>query len=336
MHIGRSYGLREFLHWTRRRLYALAFITVLPVVIYQVFGLRWISVPWPVVAVLGTATSFIVGFKNSQTYNRMVTGQNVWTAIEATSRYWGLLCRDFLPDRDLSKTLINRHLAWVNALRYELRAKRVWESSFNPENAEYSRRFFCVPEDVTPVEVELGRFLDEHELLRTGKTSHKAARLMSGQSEMLRELHAGGSLLIVHYVEMQRTLKEFIGHQSAAESLKNCPYPRQYAIMNKIFVWSFAALLPLGVIGQFDSLNAHVGPLLSGHMAWFAFPFSMLISWLYISLDQVGESTENPFQGGANDVPMAHICSLIEIELKQMLGESGLPEVPCANHDIIL
>lgn len=336
MHIGRSYGLREFLHWTRRRVHALAFITVLPVVLYQVVGLRWITVPWAVVAVLGTATSFIVGFKNSQTYNRMVAGQNVWTAIEATSRYWGLVCRDFLTDRDQSKQLINQHLAWLNALRYELRSRRVWESSSNPENAEYSRLFFCVPEEETPLEVELGRFLDERELLHALAASDKVGRLMSDQSGMLRELHAGGTLVIVHYVEMQRTLKELIGHQCAAESLKNSPYPRQYAIMNKIFVWSFAALLPLGVIGQFDSLNAHVGPFLSGHMGWFAFPFSMLISRLYISLDQVGESTENPFQGGANDVPMAHICRVIEIELRQMLGESGLPEVPCANHDIIL
>jgi putative membrane protein len=336
MHIGRSYGLLEFLHWTRRRVYVLALITILPVVLYQMVGMRWISVPWSVVAVLGTATSFIVGFKNSQTYHRMVAGQNLWTTIEATSRYWGLLCRDFLHDRDQSKRLINHHLAWLNALRYELRSRRVWESSFNPENAEYSRQFFSVPEDETPLDVELARFLEGPELRRACLASSKAARLMSDQSEILRELHADGTLVIVHYVEMQRTLKELIGQQSAAESLKNCPYPRQYAIMNKILVWSFAALLPLGVIGQFDSLNAHVGSFLSGHMGWFAFPFSMLISWLYISLDQVGESTENPFQGGANDVPMAHICRLIEIELRQMLGETGLPEVPCANHEIIL
>jgi len=41
--------------------------------------------------------------------------------------------------------------------------------------------------------------------------------------------------------------------------------------------------------------------------------------------DQVGESTENPFEGGANDVPIAQVSRLVEIELRQMLGETELP-----------
>jgi putative membrane protein len=71
-------------------------------------------------------------------------------------------------------------------------------------------------------------------------------------------------------------------------------------------------------------------------MGWFAIPFSLLISWMYISLDQVGESTENPFEGGANDVPMAQICRLLEIELKQMLGETEVPSLLKPKNNIIL
>ena len=32
--------------------------------------MKWLGIPWTVVALLGTATAFIVGFKNVQTYNR--------------------------------------------------------------------------------------------------------------------------------------------------------------------------------------------------------------------------------------------------------------------------
>jgi putative membrane protein len=42
----------------------------------------------------GTATSFIVGFKNAQTYNRTVEAQQVWTSIASLSRYWGTICRE--------------------------------------------------------------------------------------------------------------------------------------------------------------------------------------------------------------------------------------------------
>jgi len=50
-----------------------------------------------------------------------------------------------------------------------------------------------------------------------------------------------------------------------------------------------------------------------------------LVSWMYVSLDQVGESSENPFEGGANDVPIAQICRWVEIELRETLQETDLP-----------
>jgi len=56
-------------------------------------------------------------------------------------------------------------------------------------------------------------------------------------------------------------------------------------------------------------------------MVWLAIPFSVLVAWMYVALDQVGESTENPFEGGANDVPITHMCGSIEHELRTMLGE---------------
>jgi putative membrane protein len=56
----------------------------------------------------------------------------------------------------------------------------------------------------------------------------------------------------------------------------------------------------------------------------------------YVSLDQVGESTENPFEGAANDVPISQISRLVEIELGEMLGETDLPPALPVRHDIVL
>jgi len=60
-------------------------------------------------------------------------------------------------------------------------------------------------------------------------------------------------------------------------------------------------------------------------MVWLSVRLSLLIAWMYTSLDQVGESIENPFEGGANDVPISHICEEIEAELREMLGETNVP-----------
>jgi putative membrane protein len=43
-------------------------------------------------------------------------------------------------------------------------------------------------------------------------------------------------------------------------------------------------------------------------------------------MEKIGEATENPFEGSSNDVPMAAISRSIEIDLREMLGETDLPE----------
>jgi putative membrane protein len=46
---------------------------------------------------------------------------------------------------------------------------------------------------------------------------------------------------------------------------------------------------------------------------------------MYASLERVGESTENPFEGNANDVPISQMCRTAEIDLREILGETELP-----------
>ena len=336
MKISKSYKLSEFLEWTRRKLYVVLALAVIPVVLYQLLGQKWIALPWSLAVLLGTAASFIVGFKNTQTYNRTVEAQQVWTAIASASRYWGTICRDFPTNPGSTKALIYRHLAWLTVLRYQLRGRRVWESASSSSNAEYREKFYTVPESESPLEAELAKYLPKDELEALAAAKSKASQLIGAQSRALKDLFARQELAVLHHTEMQKTLKDLLDQQSRSERIKNFPYPRQYATINTIFVWCFAALLPFCIVREFDRLNESVSGLLAGQMAWLAIPFSALVSWMYVSLDQVGESTENPFEGGANDVPISQISRLVEIELRQMLGETDLPPLLRPKNDILL
>lgn len=336
MKISKSYKLTEFLDWTRRRIYILLVLAVIPVVLYQVLGQKWIAAPWSVAVLLGTATSFIVGFKNAQTYGRTVEAQQVWTTIASASRYWGAISRDFPTSRDAAKALVYRHLAWLTALRYQLRTSRTWESVSSGSNAEYRSRYYTVPETQTPLETELRKYLADTELALLASTNNKTCCLMGLQSEAIKGLLARQELVAAHHTEMQKTLKDFLDQQGKVERIKNFPYPRQYATINTIFVWCFAALLPFCMVREFDRLNESVSGVFAGHMAWLAVPFSVLIAWMYVSLDLVGESTENPFEGGANDVPITQMCRAVEVELRELLGETDLPPLLQPRNDIIL
>lgn len=61
-----------------------------------------------------------------------------------------------------------------------------------------------------------------------------------------------------------------------------------------------------------------------------------MISWMYTTLEQVGVSTESPFEGGANGVPIAQINRMIEIELREMLGDTDLPTLLRPRNNIVL
>jgi len=77
------------------------------------------------------------------------------------------------------------------------------------------------------------------------------------------------------------------------------------------------------------------GDILSASRAW-GIPFSILISSMYTSLERVGESTESPFEGNANDVPISQICRTAERELRELLGETDIPPSLQPKNNIVL
>jgi ion channel-forming bestrophin family protein len=42
-------------------------------------------------------------------------------------------------------------------------------------------------------------------------------------------------------------------------------------------------------------------------------------------MELIGDYSENPFEGLGNDIPMLALCGAIEIDLREMLGETDLP-----------
>lgn len=335
MHIGRSYKLSAFLIWTRKKIYTLVLLGTIPVVLYHLAGIKWLTVPWTVVSLLGTATAFIVGFKNTQTYNRTWDAHGVWTGIGNSSKVWGIMCRDFLHDTGKIRTLFYRHFAWLTVLRYHMRENRIWEVADKGPNAEY-QRYYSIPERLLPLEDELAKYLSEEELAGLSGVHNKAAQLLAMQSETIKELFESNALVPAQYIELCRAINSLYGQQGLCESIKNTPYPRQYSVINTIFVRIFCFLLPFGMLQEFDKLNNSVRGIMQGNMIWLVIPFSVLISWMYTSLEQVGESTENPFQGSPNDVPISQICRAIEIDLREMLGEKALPPAIKPQNDIIV
>jgi putative membrane protein len=159
------------------------------------------------------------------------------------------------------------------------------------------------------------------------KSSNKAAQILAKQSGILKSLNEKGLIEDFRHMELEKMLVEMYNQQGVSERIKNFPYPRQYATLNLYFIKIFVVLIPLGMLQEFDKLGAN--------MIWLSIPFSALSSWIFTTLEKIGESTESPFEGSANDVPITAISRNIEIDLREMFDLGDVP-APLASENNIL
>ncbi|MDR3613552.1 MAG: bestrophin family ion channel [Candidatus Obscuribacterales bacterium] len=297
---------------------------------YHKLGWKFISIPFLPVGTIGTAVAFYVGFKNNASYERLWEARKIWGSIANFSRALGIMANS-IPDsaRGLKETLINRQIAWCKLFSLQLRERGALRNSHK------------IPPEVALVKKVYGENYDRasvRSFVDSEVTEADRSIILSAQNPSLRllELQVKDAMLLssldlerakVLLEQILEILVECVKEQGSAERLKDFPFPRQYAYFSGVFVWIFLLLLPFGLL---DELTKVTG------LDWLIVPFSTLISWMFITMEQVGDSSEDPFEMGLNDVPMSAICRNIEIELLSMIDAAQLPEPLLPIGDILL
>jgi putative membrane protein len=334
MYIRSRYRLIHFLPWTRHKIYKMLLISIIPTLAFYFLGWTWLAIPWVPVALLGTATAFISGFNNTQTYNRMWEARQIYGAIINNSRALGIMVKDFIrtgekgQEKLLHRQIFYRHFAWLTALRFQLRESKPWENVMSKSyNREYLQ-YYKVPEWESSLDEELKLYLSEEERQFILSKKNRAVQIIAVQTDQLRQLNEQGVISDYNYLAVQNQFKELYDQQGKCERIKNFLYPRQYATINIFFTNAFVMLLPFGFLNEFSKIGMNY--------IWFTIPFSVLTGWVFLVLQQIGESTENPFEGNANDVSITQMSRNIEIDMRDMLGEKDLPAPLAPVNDILM
>ena len=294
------------------------------------------SLPIAPLGTIGVAVAFYVGFKNNQAYDRYWEARKIWGGIVNVSRSWANQVLSFISSAhspepvdpglvaDVQRKMIYRHLAWINALRFQLRRKTPF--GFEPRGAA---RKFMQSTDVAAMKKQISELLDEKELNIICPKSNAASQILRHQGEHVRE--AVEELRLTEdfrHIAMTELITEMYALQGKCERIKNTPFPRQFAYFSQVFVGIFVALLPLGVVGQFATR--------SDLMVWLTIPLSVVICWIFYTMETVGDASEDPFENFVNDVPMTTLCRTIEIDLRQMLGETDVPPALEPVNDLLM
>ena len=96
---------------------------------------------------------------------------------------------------------------------------------------------------------------------------------------------------------------------------RGTPMLRQYEYFTRVFLWTFLALLPPSLLGLFPAATGR----------WLTVPLSLAIGLVYSITARTGQVTEDPFENRIHDVPLTALCTTIERDLRDALGETELP-----------
>lgn len=320
MYIQRRFPFHSKLRWSRRQLIFPAVWAAIVYVMLIVLEWRALALPAMPLTILGTAVSFYLGFKGNSAYGRLWEARKIWGGIVNTSRTWGALTRDYIriddpaAEAEVHRTLIYRHVAWLAALRTQLRRRQRWEHQTGASEIVRTR-LKTTDQSPAVLEERMRPFLAADELAWVMARKNAASQLLAKQSRALRELNAQGGLDDFRHVELGRLIETMYALQGKCERIKNFPLPRQYASATDWFVMFFVIGLPFAV-----------EPLFTNHaFAWIGILVSAMLSWVFLAWNKVTDWSENPFEGLINDVPIDALSRTIEIDLREMLGETDLP-----------
>lgn len=353
MYIKRKFPFWVMMKWTRKDIFMFMLIGAVPVFLYKGLGFYWLHLPWLPIGVVGTAVAFIVSFKNNASYDRLWEARKIYGGIVNASRSFTLMVNDFITNRHadgqlsedelfkVKKEIVMRHIAWMTCLRHAMRQHKPWEiSRLHKYDQEYMSKIE-IREWKFTLDEELDGYVTKEEQAEILSKKNKQGACLNLQSRHLKKLLNDGLIEDFRHMEMQSMMTEFFTLQGKVERIKNFPYPRQFATLNFMFVWIFIFLLPLGMMHEFDEIGMMVVDSIQKHMEihsspihtivefvgkyfiWLTIPFTVIISWIFHTMERIGENTENPFEGNGNDVPITTMSRGIEIDIRQMINDDS-------------
>ena len=341
MFISRSLTNKALTNWlTKYVIWLLLFNGVISLLYF--FKIINIALPWLPISVIGTAVAFFVGFKNNQAYDRMWEARKIWGGIVNESRTWAMLVDSYIRNtkgqtkkeiNQIKRKLIHRHIAWLYIHRIQLLEPQPWEQQGAEGQTKKSAKKYentlglgSWDNDVTLADAKTFLEPDEFEILN--KVQNKATQLINHQSRDIIQLHDKEYITQFQHNEMEEVLRTFYTLQGQNERIKKFPFPRDYSGMSHFFVWIFIVLFPFSLIPELLKL---------GDWAfWIGIPVATLIGLIYVIMEELGDYHENPFMRTPHAMPMLALCRTIEIDMREIIGETDLPPAITAKNSVLM
>lgn len=248
-------------------------------------------------ALVAVALGIFLGFRNNTSYDRFWEGRKLWGQLVNTTR-------------SLSRQVLM------------LVGPAAGEPSAGPELQAVHRAL--VYRVIAYVHALRQHLRDEDDLdALEGLLPQGEREALRGQLNrpiaILREL--GGRFRVAwcedrvhpqHLPLLEESLRTLTDIQGACERIKSTPIPSSYTVLIHRIVAVYTFALPFGLV---ETIGVATPVVVA------------IIGYAFFGLDAVGDEIEDPFGTDINDLPLATLSRMIEINLRQTLGETEVPPV---------
>ncbi len=173
----------------------------------------------------GSGLALFLGFRVNSAYERWWEARTLWGAMINASRSITRAARNWFPDpegTDMKRTIALRQIAYVNALRCQLRKQ--------------------------PVRDEVLKYLSPEEAEAPLARTNVANGLLDGTGRRINIARRAGWIDTMLEQRMEAVLVDIANAQGGMERIKNTPLPNQYRFLPTFFTRLFCIMMPIGLV----------------------------------------------------------------------------------------
>jgi len=251
-------------------------------------------------SLMGLALSIYLGFRNNTGYDRYWEGRKLWGRMVNVSRTFARQVQSLVRDPeggDASE--VHKRLTYLHIGYVHNMRQHLRDENERSEIAEFA------PADL---------------LDKIHGHKNRPISMLNEMGRQLRELYDRGWIDSIGFQTLESSLTEMTGVQGACERIKSTPIPFSYTVLMHRIVLIYCVGLPFGIVSSIHMLTPVV---------------VMIVAYAFYGLDAVGTEIENPFNHDANDLPLSALSRMIEVNLREDLGETELPPLLQPHNNIL-
>jgi ion channel-forming bestrophin family protein len=222
MIVGPTPDLKQIVREVWRPLSLLFVWDVVVTVVYYTPGFTAPSLP---LTLFGSVLALFLGFRTNSAYQRWWEGRSLWGLMINASRSLARGTRNFLRDpaaEPLAREIVRRQIAYVNALRCQLRRQ--------------------------PFDEDVLRFIADGAADPAVATVNTANGLLDGTGRRIDAARREGWIDTIQQAQIEAVLVDIANSQGGMEKVKNTPMPVHYRFFPRLFTHLFCILLPFGLV----------------------------------------------------------------------------------------